>query len=966
MPSLFRRIVFPPVFASEEKNYSARLLNLILWFGLVTTGLAVLAAMINSGEDAGREFLVIGSVFLIFILCKIILQIGQVTWASLLLVYSLGAILTFSFLLTNAPISLSFSGYIVIILLAYSLLGWRTGLVTFLLSTLTSLFILVYKLSLQPAPQFFNISTSSDLITYWMIQTMIFGWIIFLVYLAHLNLNRSLQKISHDERQLRSSYQKQQATQETLTNHAQALERHIVDLQVAAQVARDATMLQEMDALLDNAVEMIRDRFGFYHAAIFLLDERKEFAVLRAAVGDAGRKMVADGHQLIVGQEGIVGRVAASGQSFLVPDVSQEAAYFQNPHLPETRSELALPLKTSGQIIGVLDVQSSKLSNFDADDVAVLQILADQLAVGIENARLYEAARRQLAELTTLHAIALAVSESSNEDDLIARATHLIADVFYPDNFGILLKATGQDHLVYHPSYHESQTISHDPVRFGEGIVGMVALQKTSWRITDTLQEPFYKQVDPLIRSELCVPLITQDRVIGIINAESTKPGFFSEDDERLLATLAGQLATGIEKIRLFQAERQRRTELEGLRQVSLQLASHLDLTKFLEGLLKQAVNMVSADNGEIFLYDGTTLTFGAAYSQSETPPPYAYPHPRPQGLTYSVARVGKRIVIPNTRTHALYSDHPWDGAIIGLPLRHGDQVLGVMNLAYHQGPHVFTQHELRLLEMLADQSSVALVNAQLFTQAQERAEQLAQSLQQLKELDHLKSEFIQNVSHELRTPLAITRGYIDLLESGEIGILSPPQADALGILSRRINMLIKLVDDLVIILEAEARDITREKINLGELVIKAIEDFQPQAGEAKVQLASEIDEHPPSVMGSPSHLNRLLDNLLSNAIKFTPPGGRVTVHLTQLGEDAVLEVIDTGCGIAHDKIDKIFDRFFQVDGSTQRRFGGIGLGLALVKEITEAHGGRIEVDSEVGMGSTFRIFIPALELGIP
>jgi len=266
----------------------------------------------------------------------------------------------------------------------------------------------------------------------------------------------------------------------------------------------------------------------------------------------------------------------------------------------------------------------------------------------------------------------------------------------------------------------------------------------------------------------------------------------------------------------------------------------------------------------------------------------------------------------------------------------------------------------------LADQSSVALVNAQLFTQAQERAEQLAQSLQQLKELDHLKSEFIQNVSHELRTPLAITRGYIDLLESGEIGILSPPQADALGILSRRINMLIKLVDDLVIILEAEARDITREKINLGELVIKAVEDFQPQAGEAKVQLASEIDEHPPSVMGSPSHLNRLLDNLLSNAIKFTPPGGRVTVHLTQLGEDAVLEVIDTGCGIAHDKIDKIFDRFFQVDGSTQRRFGGIGLGLALVKEITEAHGGRIEVDSELGMGSTFRIFIPALELGIP
>ena len=111
--------------------------------------------------------------------------------------------------------------------------------------------------------------------------------------------------------------------------------------------------------------------------------------------------------------------------------------------------------------------------------------------------------------------------------------------------------------------------------------------------------------------------------------------------------------------------------------------------------------------------------------------------------------------------------------------------------------------------------------------------------------------------------------------------------------------------------------------------------------------------------MGDPVHLSRLLDNLIGNAIKFTPPGGTITVRLQRSNSDAKLEVIDTGVGIPEDKIVRIFDRFYQVDGSTTRRYGGTGLGLALVKEIALSHGGEVTVESSIGKGSTFRIKLP-------
>ncbi len=187
--------------------------------------------------------------------------------------------------------------------------------------------------------------------------------------------------------------------EQRVSERTQEVERRSMQLQVAADIARDAASVRDLQELLDSAVNKIRDRFGFYHAGIFLVDERREYAVLRAATGEAGIALMLQEHKLKVGEVGIVGYVTGTGQPRIALDVGVDAVYFKNPVLPETHSEMALPLKTGDRIIGALDVQSKAESAFDKDDVRVLQTMADQLAVAIENARLFQEMEQALHQL---------------------------------------------------------------------------------------------------------------------------------------------------------------------------------------------------------------------------------------------------------------------------------------------------------------------------------------------------------------------------------------------------------------------------------------------------------------------------------------------------------------------------------------------------------------------------------------
>jgi signal transduction histidine kinase len=271
----------------------------------------------------------------------------------------------------------------------------------------------------------------------------------------------------------------------------------------------------------------------------------------------------------------------------------------------------------------------------------------------------------------------------------------------------------------------------------------------------------------------------------------------------------------------------------------------------------------------------------------------------------------------------------------------------------------VFDDHDVEVLEAICSSAAIAIENARLFSTELERAQALAQALERQRELDRLQHEFIQNVSHELRTPLALIRGHAEVLENGWLGELPDEQKHSIGVIVRRSQMLTKLVDDIVGILAVENRQLQRESVDLAHMIRQGLADFQSAVSKVGLSLEAEIAPDVPPVMGDALALRRILDNLVGNALKFTPAGGRVTVRLSRLEEAIKLEVADTGIGIQGDQLGRIFDRFYQVDGSTTRQYGGVGLGLALVKEIVAVHGGQIAVTSQVGSGTTFTILFP-------
>jgi PAS domain S-box-containing protein len=186
--------------------------------------------------------------------------------------------------------------------------------------------------------------------------------------------------------------------EQRVTERTAELEHRTLQLQTAAEVARDAAIAHDLDGLLERAANLICERFGFYHTGIFLVDLQGEHAVLKAGTGEPGREMIEHGHKLRVAEEGIVGHVVGSGEPRIALDVGADAVHFKNPYLPDTRSEMALPLKVGERIIGALDVQSTEKAAFGEQDVATLQLMTDQLAIAIERTRLFEQTQAALEE----------------------------------------------------------------------------------------------------------------------------------------------------------------------------------------------------------------------------------------------------------------------------------------------------------------------------------------------------------------------------------------------------------------------------------------------------------------------------------------------------------------------------------------------------------------------------------------
>ncbi len=420
----------------------------------------------------------------------------------------------------------------------------------------------------------------------------------------------------------------------------------------------------------------------------------------------------------------------------------------------------------------------------------------------------------------------------------------------------------------------------------------------------------------------------------------------------------------------------QRLDKVSTLYLIANQVSSSLDLDAVLDSTVTILKQVLACRGSVIFLLDQDREWLEMRASTGVKPQWQRDARMRVgEGISGKVAQEARPLYIPDTlKDPDFIIFDPAVRSLLVVPLIHKGQVIGTLNVDDDE-PDAFSGDIGRFLSIAATQVAEAIANAKLYQDLKERADRLAQAHRELQESDRLKSEFIQNTSHELRTPLTFIKAYVALLLNGTLGPLNERQRESLTVVADWTNNVVNLVDSILTMQRVERGELDFAPVDLSRVAQASLQSAEAKAQQASIALVQDFEPCLSPVWGDRARLDQVLVNLIGNAIKFSPAGTKIIVRLradkqhpnetappspVDEGTGFVCaDVIDEGIGIAQDQLAKIFDRFYQVNGSSKRHFGGTGLGLAIVKETVEAHGGTVTVDSELGAGSRFSVRLP-------
>lgn len=378
--------------------------------------------------------------------------------------------------------------------------------------------------------------------------------------------------------------------------------KRALQLRTASEIARDISGSLDINELLAKATLLIRDRFNFYHAAIFMKDTSGEYVVVREATGDAGNQMKRTGHKLKIGSKSIVGFVTGSGEHLVVNDTNRDATYYANPLLPETRAEAAIPLKVGQRILGALDVQSNIAYAFTSEDINVLRILADQLAIAIINSELFAETQEHLSQHRLLHHVTTAAASGTTLEEALNSAAQGLQVTLGGDRVAILFSDQNRKALKIEAVAGYSEDVKNIEIPFGEGITGWVAQHQQPLRINDVAQDSRYIEVGSNVCSELAIPLTYRGELLGVLNVESDQPDAYSDNDEELLGTLGGSLAAIIANARLLEQIRNQVDRERLLYEVTSKIRRSTDLQSIMSTTASELSKALGAKRAQIKL----------------------------------------------------------------------------------------------------------------------------------------------------------------------------------------------------------------------------------------------------------------------------------------------------------------------------------------------------------------------------
>jgi GAF domain-containing protein len=539
MLTWIRQLLAAPVFEDEETMRAASLLNTIL---LSVLAIAVMASIITPfiSTTPLRGLVATATTVLLALGTLFLMRRGRVRLASGLFLFALWGLDTLLIFASSGMRSPIPPGYIVVTIMAGLLLGGRAAMAFAGLSVVAGLGMLYAEsLGFLPSPLIPFTSAAG-----WTSLTANLILAAALLYLATRRISEALERARHYAAELE---EQREHLEETIEERTQDLTRRTRYLEATAEVAREAASLLDPEELPVRAVALITERLGLHRMGIFLLDQASEWAVLRAVSGEGAQRLLARGFRLRVQGEGIVAHVIRTGRPYVASDVREDPLYLDDPDVTDTRSEITLPLQARGEIIGTLSAQSAEPYAFGDEDVSVMQALADQVAMAISNARLFQQAQE------SLEAERRAYGELSRQawSELLRTRPDL---GFLSDERGTFPAGD-----LWEPQMEAALRRGETALGDGDG-------------------------------TTLAMPIKVRGQVIGVIDAhKSDGAGKWTAEEAALMETLTEQLGVALESARLYQ-DTQRRAARERLTsQVTARVRESLDM----ETVLKTAVQEV-------------------------------------------------------------------------------------------------------------------------------------------------------------------------------------------------------------------------------------------------------------------------------------------------------------------------------------------------------------------------------------
>jgi signal transduction histidine kinase/DNA-binding response OmpR family regulator len=633
-------------------------------------------------------------------------------------------------------------------------------------------------------------------------------------------------------------------------------------------------------------------------------------------------------------------------------------------------SVVSVPIELRGEVFGALTMQDTSDRQWTDDELATLQAVAAQVAQSLESARLLQESEVSLQETMGLYQASRGIAAAQTPAEVLQSISDsIITPEIDRIVMALILPDSPKDNLTAEVAAAwergvETPTVIGDhwaaaqiPLISPQLIEPIVANDVATAANLDPISRHIFANVSK-VKSMAVLPLQAGGGLLGWLMIETLRQNYnFGEAEIRRYRTLAGQAAVALENRRLFQDVQERVNQLTILTRIGRRLASTLDLDEILSSVIEESFNATDATHGGIFLYseheNALELRVMRGFSPEMESQYAGYIIHADEGLVGRVLNTGESLLINDVSRESDYQmiDARTRAELI-LPIRQGSLLLGVLNL---ESPHVnaFSESDQHLLEAMADQAAVAITNARAY-------EAERQAVERMREVDRLKTQFLANMSHELRTPLNSIIGFSRVMLRGIDGPLTDMQSTDLTSIYNSGQHLLGLINNMLDLskIEAGKMELSIESVNLNDVAKTVMSTAIALVKDKTVKLEQDVPPDLPTVMADQTRVRQIILNLVSNAAKFTEKGF-VRLRMVSTPKEVLISVTDTGIGIPPDKLEHVFEEFTQVDASTTRKYGGTGLGLAISRKFVDMHKGRIWVESEVGVGSTFTFTLP-------